>query len=91
MRIRENKWLDGKQLDKWPVPEEHIGWAVATAGPVDLDLEDRTPSFNDGPTRRLPTGFPMILKDITGGYAYGYNEHEGVIRLPPELLRPWSK
>jgi hypothetical protein len=90
MRIKSNKWVDGRQLDTWPVAE-HIGWSVVTAGTIDLDLEDRTPSYNSGRTRILPKGFPMVLKDIRDGMAYGYNEHEGVIRVPAELLQPWSK
>ncbi len=90
MRIRENKWLDGKQLDKWPV-EEHVGWTVETAGWINLDLEDQTGGYNLGPTRMLPPRFPMILKDIRGDMAYAYNDNEGVIRIPHQLLRPCSR
>jgi hypothetical protein len=90
MRIKENKWLDGRQLDKWPI-EEHVGWSVETAGWVDLDIEDRTPMFNNGPTRRLPPHFPMILKEVKGEYAYTYNHNEGVIRVPYTILRPISR
>lgn len=91
MRIKDNRWLDGKQFDKWPHIEDHIGWTVVTAGPIDLTLEAETPSFNSGPTKILPPDFPMILKDIRDGMAYGYHHEEGVIRVPVELLKPWSK
>lgn len=91
MRIKENKWRDGKQLDKWPQLEEHIGWSVETAGFVNLDLEESSTSYNNGKARLLPPRFPMILKDIRDGMAYGYNHIEGVIRIPVELLRPCSK
>lgn len=91
MRIKDNRWVDGKQQDLWPDSVDHINWTVATAGPVNLDLEDRTVMFNAGRTRILPTGFPMVLKTIKEGMAYCYSDHEGVIRVPAELLVPVGK
>jgi hypothetical protein len=88
MSIRTNKWLDGKQGYMWPI-EKHLGWAVATAGPVDLDLEERTVMYNDGPTRLLPYGFKMVLKEIDNSdMAYLYHHNEGVIKIPAQLLEP---
>lgn len=91
MRIKSNRWLDGRQQDLWPDRIDHINWVVQTAGPVNLDLEDRTVMFNSGKTRTLPSGFPMILKSVEDGMAYCYNDHEGVIRVPVELLVPVGK
>ena len=89
--IREGKWEDGRQLHIWPDSAEYIGWVVQTAGPVNLDLEDRSVMFNNGRQRWLPTGFPMVLKALSNGMAYCYNDSEGVLRLPVQLLKPFRK
>jgi hypothetical protein len=90
--MKSNKWLDGRQQDMWPNIQDHIGWVVQTAGPVDLALEGSTASWNTGRLQRLPAGFPMILKDVTPeGYAFGYHHDNGVMRMPVELLIPWRK
>lgn len=89
MAIKSKKWLDGVQYEEWPI-EKHIGWTVCTAGWVDLDLEDQSVMFNTGRQRKLAPGTPMILKAIDKGYAYTYNGN-GVMRMPIELLQPWSR
>lgn len=89
--IKSKKWLDGKNWDLWPNIEEHIGWTVVTAGPVSLSMEGTTPMYNCGPILDLPTGYPMILKAIENGYAYGYHHENGVMRMPVEVLKPWQK
>lgn len=92
MRIKDSKrgWSDGRQYDMWPV-EEHVGWTVVTAGPVDLELEGSTPAYNNGRLRKLPPNFPMILKAIHSGYAYTYHHENGVMKMPAEVLKPWEK
>jgi hypothetical protein len=91
MQIKTNKWLDGKQQDMWPLAE-HIGWAVVTAGPVDLEAEGHTPMWNSGRIKVLPPEYPMILKAIDkDGMAYGYHHDNGVMRMPVTLLKPWRK
>lgn len=91
-KIKSKKWLDGKNWDMWPDPSEHIGWAVVTAGPVDLELEGSTPMYNSGSITQLPPEFPMILKAVTpDGYAYTYHHDNGVMRMPVEVLKPWQK
>ena len=90
--MKTNKWVDGKQQDMWPNITDHIGWAVQTAGPIDLDLEQSTPMYNTGSLRTLPTGFPMILKHVTkDGFAFTYHHDNGVMRFPVELLVPWRR
>ena len=92
MQIKSKKWLDGKNWDLWPNIAEHIGWAVVTAGPVNLELEGHTPMYNVGDLQILPTEYPMILKAIDGnGMAYCYNHDNGVMRIPATLLKPWQR
>lgn len=93
MRINDKKrgWLDGKPWNMWPLAE-HIGWTVVTAGPVDLEIEGRTPAYNNGRLVKLPPDYPMILKEITpDGYAYAYHHENGVMKMPAELLKPWQR
>lgn len=87
---KSKRWLDGYNFEEWPI-ERHIGWTVATAGPVDLDLEDQNVMFNTGKTRVLPVGYPSVLKAIVRGYAYTYDINNGVMKFPVELLRPWER
>lgn len=83
--------VDGRQLDVWPASKDYLGWVVETAGPVNLDLEDRTVMYNNGVTRLLPSGFRMILNGLENNMAFCYHNQEGVIRIPVELLRPIVK
>lgn len=91
VNLRDGNWIDGKQGYLWPQDQEHINWIVKTAGPINLDLEDRTVMFNSGKTRILPSGFPMTLKALVDGMAYCYHDHEGVIKVPVQLLIPVGK
>lgn len=92
MQIKSKKWLDGKNWDMWPNISEHIGWAVVTAGPVDLEMEGQTSSWNNGSLQKLPPEFPMILKAIDGnGMAYCYHHENGVMRMPATVLKPWQR
>jgi hypothetical protein len=80
VKIKDAKrgWLDGKQHDMWPDIGEHVGWTVVTAGPVDLELEGHTAAVNNGRLKQLPSGYPMILKNIDKtGMAYAYHHDNG--------------
>jgi len=81
----QNKDMSGL----WP-EARHIGWSVATAGLIDLELEYVARSLV--PSRTLPAGFRLLLKDIdNSGNAWCYHDDYGVIRLPKELLVAWDR
>ena len=87
---KSKRWLDGVNYEQWPIGK-HVGWAVITAGWVDLDLEAQGVMFNTGRQRKLPPGTPMILKHIDeDGYAYTYSNN-GVMRMPVQVLEPWKR
>lgn len=73
----------------WPI-EQQIGWTVETAGLVDLDdIYPKSGSYNYGKHRLLPPNTKAILKDIDEkGRAYLYDDRNGVMMMPVELLKP---
>ena len=88
---KSKRWLDGYQYEQWPI-ERHIGWTVVSAGWIDTRLERRNVMYNARCRDLLPPGLPMTLKAIDDyGYAYVYNEADGLMKLPVEVLEPWTR
>ena len=90
---KSNQWRDGRQEYLWPVYSQ-IGWAVQTAGRVDLDLvEPKNVNYNQGKLRILPAKTVIgILKHVDyAGKAFVYSTDHGVVMVPQELLEPVGK
>lgn len=88
---KKNEWIDGKQKEEWVGPK-NIGWVVCTAGWINMDLLPSNGRINYRAKRSLPPGYRMILKDIDNlGNAICYNDDNGVVSMPVELLEPWVK
>lgn len=91
MDPKKNEWLDGTQKKYW-VSDQDIGWVVCTAGWVDMTMIPSNGLFNYRVKPKLPPGYRMILKDIDSlGNAVAYNDDNGVMKMPRELLEPWTK